>query len=129
MAKTEHASLSRRERQIMDIIYRLKRATAWEVRKALSDPPSYSAVRAALRVLEEKGHLLHEREGQRYVFKATVERDAAGRSALQHVVSTFFDGSAEQLVATLLDANRDRITSENLQRISELIDEARKEGR
>src|SRR3954464_12538943 len=95
--------LSRRERQIMDAIYRRGRATAAEVLEDMPDPPSYSAVRAMLRLLEEKGHLRHEQDGPRYVFMPTAPRDRASRSALTHVVRTFFDGSASEAVAALLN--------------------------
>ena len=129
MALHDQVHLSRRERQIMDIIYRKGRATALQVQQALEDPPSYSAVRAALRILEEKGHLSHEKDGQRYVFKPTLERRRARRSALQHLVKTFFDGSAEQLVATLLEVEGEELSQDDLQRLSSLIDQARQEGR
>src|SRR3954454_14774497 len=95
--------LSRRERQIMDVIYRRGRATAAEVLEDMPDPPSYSAVRAMLRLLEEKGHVRHEQDGPRYVFLPTVHRDRASRSALTHVVRTFFDGSPTDAMAALLD--------------------------
>ena len=101
----EAAQLSRRERQIMDVIYRRGRATAAEVLDDIPDPPSYSAVRAMLRLLEEKGHVRHEQDGPRYVFLPIVNRDRARKSALKHVVRTFFDGSATDAVAALLDAD------------------------
>jgi predicted transcriptional regulator len=129
MARPAPDSLSRRERQIMDVVYRLGRATAAEVQEALADPPSYSAVRALLRVLEEKGHLRHEQDGPRYVFLPTVPRDKARRSALRQLVQTFFEGSTAQAVAALLDAPDARLTDEDLDRLSRLIDQARKEGR
>src|SRR3954468_13494467 len=97
------AQLSRRERQIMDVIYRRGRATAAEVLEDIPDPPSYSAVRAMLRLLEEKGHVRHEQDGPRYIFLPTVNRDRARKTALKHVVRTFFDGSATDAVAALLD--------------------------
>ena len=122
------AQLSRRERQIMDSIYRRGRATAAEVLEDIPDPPSYSAVRAMLRLLEEKGHLRHEQDGPRYVFLPTVARDRARRSALKHVVRTFFDGSATDAVAALLDGDRSLSHSE-LDRLAEMIEQARKEGR
>src|SRR3954454_18922271 len=103
MAKPVGKGLSRRERQIMDVIYRRGRATAAEVLEGLPDPPSYSAVRAMLRVLEEKGHLRHASQGPRYLFMPTVPREKARRSALKQLVQTFFDGSTEQAVAALLD--------------------------
>ncbi|HUF90584.1 MAG TPA: BlaI/MecI/CopY family transcriptional regulator [Gemmatimonadota bacterium] len=131
MAKrTEHHSeLSRRERQIMDIVYRLGEAGAAEVRGNLSDPPSYSAVRAMLRVLEEKGHLRHEERGPRYVFHATVSVESARRSALRCLLRTFFDNSLEEAVATLLDVESSNVTQEELDRLARMIDQARKEGR
>jgi predicted transcriptional regulator len=126
---TPTPTLSRRERQIMDIIYRRGRATAAEVLADLPDPPSYSAVRALLRVLEEKGHLRHEQDGPRYLFLPTVGRDRARRSALKQLVRTFFDGSAEEAAAALLDMSRDRLAPDELDRLSTLIEKARKEGR
>ena len=122
-----HNHLSRRERQIMDIVYQRGRATAAEVLKGLPDPPSYSAVRALLRVLEEKGHLRHERQGPRYLFLPTVAREKAQRSALTQVVQTFFDGSPGQAAAALLD--QATLSPHDLDRLSELIDKARQEGR
>jgi predicted transcriptional regulator len=119
--------LSRRERQIMDVIYRRGRATAAEVLQDIADPPSYSAVRALLRLLEEKGHVHHEHDGPRYVYLPTVNRELARQSALTHVVRTFFDGSATDAVAALLD--NDAIDHAELDRLSALIDQARKEGR
>jgi predicted transcriptional regulator len=129
MRRTPPHALSRRERQIMDIIYRRGRATAAEVLADLPDPPSYSAVRALLRVLEEKGHLRHEQDGPRYLFLPTVGRDRARRSALKQLVRTFFDGSAEEAAAALLDMSRDRLAPDELDRLSTLIEKARKEGR
>lgn len=131
MAKrTEHHSeLSRRERQIMDIVYRLGEAGAAEVCGNLPDPPSYSAVRAMLRVLEEKGHLRHEERGPRYVFHAIVSVESARRSALRRLLRTFFDNSLEEAVATLLDVESSNVTKEELDRLASMIDEARKEGR
>jgi len=123
------AGLSRRERQIMDILYRLETATAAEVQETLPDPPSYSAVRSHLRILEEKGHVKHEQDGPRYVFAPTVPRDAAARSALNGVLENFFENSREQVVATLLDLDTRRLSREELDRLSELINKARKEGR
>jgi len=120
--------LSRRERQIMDVIYRRGRATAAEVLEDMPDPPSYSAVRAMLRLLEEKGHVRHEQDGPRYVFLPTVHRDRASRSALTHVVRTFFDGSASDAVAALLNESG-KLTNEELDRLAAMIDRAREEGR
>jgi predicted transcriptional regulator len=130
--RTEKAlekGLSRRERQIMDAIYRRGQATVAEVLEDMPDPPSYSAVRAMLRVLEEKGHLQHVQQGPRYVFLPTVPRDQARRSALQQLVRTFFDGSTEQTVAALLDLSDSKLSDAELKRLSRLIDQARKEGR
>ncbi len=129
MPDASHNQLARRERQIMEIVYQLGRATAAEVLAALPDPPSYSAVRAHLRILEEKGHLRHDQEGARYVFRPTVARHRARRSALKQVVRTFFDGSAEQAVAALLDMSHAKLSEDELDRLSGLIDKARKEGR
>jgi BlaI family penicillinase repressor len=123
----EAAQLSRRERQIMDVIYRRGRATAAEVLDDIPDPPSYSAVRAMLRLLEEKGHVRHEQDGPRYVFLPMVNRDRARKSALKHVVRTFFDGSATDAVAALLDADA-KLTEKDLDRLSVMIQNARKEG-
>ena len=124
----EPAQLSRRERQIMDVIYRRGRATAAEVLEDLPDPPSYSAVRALLRLLEEKGHVRHEQDGPRYVFLPIVNRERARRTALKHVVRTFFDGSATDAVAALLESDSTLSDSE-LDRLSTMIQDARKEGR
>jgi predicted transcriptional regulator len=121
--------LSRRERQIMDVVYRRGQATAAEVLEDLPDPPSYSAVRAMLRVLDEKGHLRHEQQGPRYVFLPTVPREQARRSALQQLVHTFFDGSTEQAVAALLDQSDRTLSDAELARLARLIAQARKEGR
>jgi len=128
MKKDGHRNLSRRERQIMDILYQRGRAAASEIQQALPDPPTYSAVRAKLRVLEEKGHVRHEEESLRYVYVPTVAREAARRSALRHMVSTFFGGSVEQTVAALLDLSAANLSNNDLDRISSLIEVARKEG-
>lgn len=119
--------LSRRERQIMDIVYARGQATAAEVVAAMPDAPSYSAVRALLRILEQKGHLRHQQEGPRYVFLPTVPRDRARRSALRNVVRTFFDGSAAQAAAALLD--QARLSDDDVERLAAAIAKARKEGR
>jgi len=124
-----YRSFSRRERQIMDVLYSRNRASAAEVRRQIPDPPSYSAVRALLRVLEDKGHVRHEMDGQRYVYIPVVGRSQARKSALRHLVDTFFEGSAEQAVATLLDLTREDLTPAELNRLSRLIDQAREEGR
>ena len=119
--------LSRRERQIMDSVYARGQATAAEVTAALADPPSYSAVRALLRILEEKGHLRHEQEGPRYVFLPVVSRDRARRSALRNLVKTFFGGSSAQAAAALIDQGE--LSEDEVARLSEAIEKARKEGR
>jgi predicted transcriptional regulator len=121
--------LSRRERQIMDVVYRLGKASVTDVLDRLPDPPSYSAVRALMRILEEKGHLSHEQDGPRYVYLPTVPRDAAQASALSHLVRTFFGGSAEAAVAALLELPENGLSGGELDRLSRLIDEARAQGR
>jgi predicted transcriptional regulator len=123
------AGLSRRERQIMDILFQRGKASAAEVREGMPDAPSYSAVRAMLRVLEEKGHVKHQAEGLKYVYVPTVAREKAKRSAVKHVLDTFFGGSPEQIVAALLDVSSTRLTREELDRMSEMIERAKKEGR
>jgi predicted transcriptional regulator len=123
-----HIELSRRERQIVDILYARGRATAAEVQAALPDPPSYSAVRAMLRILEDKGHVRHEQDGPRYVYVPTVARDSAKRSAMRHMVRTFFDGSAEQAISALLDDSSARLSDVELDRLARLIDQARRSG-
>jgi predicted transcriptional regulator len=128
MVKTLHAVLSRRERQIIDILYRRGRATAADVMADLPGDPSYSTVRTQLRVLEEKGHVRHEDDGQRYVYSPALARGTVRRSALKHLVETFFDGSAEQAVAALLGRDGARLSDEELERIEQLIRKARKEG-
>lgn len=129
MAGRANDTLSKRERQIMDIVYRVGRATAAEIRGELPDASSYSAVRALLRVLEEKGHLRHEQDGPRYVFLPTVPLGRARRSALRGVVRTFFDGSTAQAVAALLGSRDAKLTDEDLAQLARLIDKAREEGR
>lgn len=121
--------LSRRERQILDILYSRGRASAAEIQAALPDPPSYSAIRALLRVLEDKGHVRHEAEGPRYVFRPRVPRERARRSALKHLLQTFFNDSAGEAVATLLDVSAAQLTPEEINRIQALIERARKEGK
>jgi BlaI family penicillinase repressor len=128
-ARRALTNLSRRERQIMDVVYREGQATATEVLAAMPDPPSYSAVRAMLRVLENKGHLRHVPDGTRYVYRPTLTRDRAGKPALENVLQTFFDGSTEKAVAALLDLSRSELSSEELDRLSKLIEQARTEGR
>jgi BlaI family transcriptional regulator, penicillinase repressor len=121
--------LSRRERQIMDVLYRNGRATAAEVREQLTDAPSYSAVRALLTVLENKGHVRHESEGPRYVYMPVQDPAKASKAALSHVVSTFFEGSAAAAAAALIEANRGAIDEDELERLSALIERAKEEGR
>jgi BlaI family transcriptional regulator, penicillinase repressor len=127
-ADERQLELSRRERQIMDLLYQRGRATAAEVQADLPDPPGYSAVRAMLRVLEDKGHVRHQQDGPRYVYLPRVARDRAKRTALRHVVRTFFDGSTEQLVAALLDDGSTQLSEGELDRLADLIARARKEG-
>jgi BlaI family penicillinase repressor len=121
------AGLSRRERQIMDILYQRGKASASDVREAMEDAPGYSAVRAMLRVLEEKGHVKHQAEGLKYVYVPVVAREKAKRSAVKHLLDTFFAGSPEQIVAALLDVSATRLTREELDRMSEMIEKAKRE--
>lgn len=113
----------------MDILYRREQATAAEIHQGLLDPPSYSAVRGLLRVLEEKGHIRHREKNLRYVYLPVVPREKACRSAVAHLLDTFFEGSAEQAVATLLDVSAQKLTEEDFERLAALIEKARKEGR
>jgi predicted transcriptional regulator len=129
MPRPRAADLSRRERQIMSIVYRLGIATAAEVLALLEDPPSYSAVRSHLRILEEKGHLRHEQDGPRYVYAPTLPRDRARLSALKQVLHTFFDGSASQAVAALLDSSDRSLSGTELEHLARVVEQARKEGR
>ena len=126
MRKEPHIDLSRRERQIMDVIYRRRSATAAEITGDLPDPPTSTAVRTMLRILEDKGHLTHEQDGVRYVYRAVVDRDKARQSVISHVVRTFFDGSAEQAMATLIDREGSSLTDAELARMAGLIAKARK---
>jgi predicted transcriptional regulator len=128
MPRPIHSTLSRRERQIMDILYRRGRATAGEVMEELPGDPSYSTVRAQLRVLEDKGHVTHQEEGLRYVYAPAVPRHAARKSALRHLIDTFFDGSAEKAVSALLGGEAARLTDAELERIAATIAKARKES-
>lgn len=123
------AGLSRREREIMEILYQRGPASAAEVRERMSEAPSYSAVRAMLRVLEEKGHVRHREEGLKYVYAPVVAREKAKRSAVKHLLETFFGGSPEQAVAALLDVSATRLTREELERMAERIAKARREGK
>ena len=128
MTPQPHLDLSRRERQIIDILYSQGRATAAEVQSALPDPPSYSAVRAMLRILEDKGHVRHEQDGPRYVYLPTIARDNAKKSAMRHMLQTFFDGSASQAISALLDDPRATFSEGELDRLAKMIDKARKAG-
>ncbi|HVS31605.1 MAG TPA: BlaI/MecI/CopY family transcriptional regulator [Thermoanaerobaculia bacterium] len=121
--------MSRREREMMNIIFRSGKATAGEVMDAMAEPPSYSAVRATLRVLEQKGHLRHQHDGTRYVYMPTVNREKARMSALDQLLTTFFEGSTASVVAALIERNGDKLTPQELDRLSLLIADARKEGR
>ena len=123
-----HLHLTRRERQIMDVIYQKGAASVADVRAHIPDPPSYSAVRAMLRLLEEKGHVRHKKDGTRYLYQPIVPRQKARRSALKSLLATFFDNSAEQAVAALLDMSAGDLTEDDLDRLSRLIDEARLRG-
>jgi len=128
MSKPVHAALTRRERQIMDILYRRGRATASQVMADLSGEPSYSTVRTQLRVLEAKGHVRHDEQGLRYVYLPALPRHAARRSALRHLVDIFFEGSTEKVVAALVGGETARLTEEELDRISEMVAKARNGG-
>jgi BlaI family transcriptional regulator, penicillinase repressor len=122
--------LSRRERQILEILYRAGKASAAEVREAMGDDaPSYSAVRTLLGVLEEKGHIRHKAEGLKYVYAPVVARDKARRSAVKHMLDTYFSGSPQEIMAALLDVSSPKLTPQELDRMAEMIDEARKEGK
>ena len=125
----ELAGLSRRERQIMDFLFQRGKASVGEVMDGILDPPGYSAVRATLRTLEQKGRVTHEEDGRAYVYRPTLRRDAARKSALTHVVKTFFDNSAEQAVAALLELKGPRLSDAELERVSRLVENAKKEGR
>jgi predicted transcriptional regulator len=125
----ETNTLSRRERQIMDILYRLGSATAAEVQENMSQAPSYSAVRALLRILEEKGHISHGYDGPRYVYAPVVSRPAAQKSALRQLVKTFFDGSTSNAVAALLDMSGNDLSESELNRLARLVDQAKQEGK
>jgi BlaI family penicillinase repressor len=128
MKTLHHHELSRRERQIIDILYTQGQATVAEVQQALPDPPSYSAVRAMLRILEEKGHVRHQQDGPRYVYVPTVARENAKKSALKHMLQTFFDGSAEQAISALLDDQTARLSEAELDRLARMIQQARRTG-
>ncbi len=123
-----HSALTRRERQIMDILYRRGRASAAEVMEELTGEPNYSTVRTQLRVLEEKGHVRHDEDGVRFVYMPAIPRNAARKSALKHLVETFFDGSAEQVVAAVLGGEASHLSDDDLKRIADLVAKARKDG-
>jgi predicted transcriptional regulator len=127
--RPDQPPLTKRERQIMDVLYRLGRATAGEVRREVSGSPSDSTVRTQLRVLEEKGHIRHEEHGLRYVYFPVISRHAARKSALRHLVDTFFDGSPANVVTALLGSDTAHVSDEELERIAALIEAARKEPR
>ena len=129
MGKGKPPALSRREREIMDIVYGLGSATAAEVLEGMPDPPGYSAVRAMMRILEDKGHLTHRHDGPRYVYTPVVPRSAASQSALRQLVQTFFDGSAPQAAAALLDMSDSRLTSDEAAQLTRLIEKAKREGK
>lgn len=128
MSRPALLDLSRRERQIVDALFRLGGASAAEVRAELPEPPSYSAVRALLRILEEKGHVRHEQDGPRYVYMPTVARENAKRSALRHLVRTFFEGSTTQAISALLDSSSSKLSDAELERLKHMLEEARKRG-
>lgn len=121
--------LGRRERQIMDVIFECGEASVAEVLARLPDPPSYSAVRTMIRYLESKGYLRHRREGVKYIYRPTEPKESVSRSAIRHLVKTFFGGSAPDAVAAILDVSSEKLSDDDLDRIERLIDEARKEGR
>jgi BlaI family transcriptional regulator, penicillinase repressor len=127
--KSPAQDLSRRERQILDLLYGLGRATVAEIQAALPDPPSYSATRALLRILEQKGHVRHQVDGPRYVFVPRVPRERARIAAVRHLLTTFFDGSAAAAAAALVDGSAARLSPEEFDRLEELIARARKENR
>jgi len=120
--------VSRRERQILDVLYRAGQATAADVQRLIPDPPSYSAVRALLRILEAKGHIRHEQDGSRYVYLPRVGRERVKRPALRHLLNTFFEGSATQAIAAILDDSAGQLSDEDLDRLQSMIDRARKDG-
>jgi predicted transcriptional regulator len=129
MSPSSHIVLTKRERLIMDALYRFGKATAGEILEALPGSPSYSTVRTQLRTLETKGHVRHEEEGLRYVYFPIVPRRSARKSALKHLVETFFDGSNAKVVAALLGGEGSRLSEEDLDRIAELVNNARKDPR
>ena len=128
-ARHAPAQLTKRERQIMDVLYRLGRATAAEIMDGVPGAPGYSTIRTQLRVLETKGHVKHDEQGLRYIYMPTVPRHSARKSALKHLVETFFDGSSAKAVAALLGGEAARVSDEDLERIAELVRDARSESR
>ena len=129
MASDNMPELSRRERQIMDFLYERERASVAEVMQGIADPPSYSAVRAMLRTLEEKGTVTHVEDGRAYIYQPTIRKDTARQGALSHLLKTFFDGSTEKAVAALLDLKGPRLSQAELERVAKLVSQARQEGR
>ena len=126
---SKQEGLSRRERQILEILYQLRKASATEVRDAMDDAPSNSAVRTLLRVLEDKGHVRRRAEGLKYVYLPAVPREKAKRTAVKHLLETYFDGSSEQIVAALLDVSSTQLTRQELDRMAEMIEKAKREGK
>jgi len=129
MANENPTDLSRRERQIMDLLYEREKASVQEVMDGIADPPSYSAVRAMLRTLEEKGRVTHVEDGRAYIYQPTIRKDAARQGALSHLLKTFFDGSTEKAVAALLDLKGTRLSQAELDRVAVLVEQAKQEGR
>jgi predicted transcriptional regulator len=127
--RTAGGGLTKRERQIMDVLYRLGRATAAQIMERVPGAPGYSTIRTQLRVLESKGHVKHEEQGLRYIYMPTVPRHSAARSALRHLVDTFFDGSSAKAVAALLGGEASRVSDEDLERIAQLVRNARSDAR
>jgi predicted transcriptional regulator len=129
MSGRDLGDLSRRERQIMDFLFEKERASVAEVMDGIADPPSYSAVRAMLATLEEKGRVTHVEDGRAYIYQPTMRKETARKGALSHLLKTFFDGSTEKAVAALLDLKGDKLSEQELERVAKLVDEARREGR
>ena len=126
---TATADLSRRERQIMDFLYERESASVADVTEGIADPPGYSAVRAMLRTLEEKGQVTHVEDGRAYIYKPVIRKDKARQGALSHLLKTFFDGSTEKAVAALLDLKGPKLSPDELKRVAELVEQAQQEGR
>lgn len=129
MQNEDTTGLSRRERQIMDFLYQHGKASVGEVMEGISDPPSYSAVRATLRTLEQKGRVSHVEDGRAYIYQPVVRQEAARRTALTHILKTFFDNSAEQAMAALLELKGPRLSRSELDRVAAMVEQAKKEGR